>query len=74
MTSLQLLELAAGIALIIGGGYIYWRRSAGADYGSQGGVILLIVGALVTIHALGLFEYRPRQAEIEHFQQQGSGQ
>jgi hypothetical protein len=71
MSNLQLLELASGIVLVIAGGYIYWRRSAGSDYGSQSGVLLLIVGALITIHALGLFEYRPSQAEIEHYQKQG---
>ena len=69
MTATELLELAAGLALVIAGGYVYWRRSAGENYGSQGGVILLIIGALVTIHALGLFEYRPSQAEIEAMQE-----
>ena len=73
MSNLQLLELAAGIALLIGGGYVYWRLSSGKDYGSQGGVLLLIVGALVTIHALGLFEYRPSQSEIEQYQAQRAG-
>ena len=73
MSSLQLLELALGIALLIGGFYVYWRRSAGKDYGSQGGVLLIIIGALVTIHALGLFEYRPSQSEIEQYQQQRGG-
>lgn len=70
MSNFQLLELALGVALLIGGGYVYWRLSAGRDYGSQGGVLLLIVGALITIHALGLFEYRPSQSEIEQYQQQ----
>ena len=69
MTETELLELAAGLALVIDGCYVYWRRSAGENYGSQGGVILLIIGALVTIHALGLFEYRPSQAEIEAMQE-----
>ena len=73
MSNFQLLELALGVALLIGGGYVYWRRSAGKDYGSQGGVLLLIVGALVTIHALGLFEYRPSQSEIEQYQVQRAG-
>jgi len=70
VSNFQLLELALGVALLIGGGYVYWRLSAGRDYGSQGGVLLLIVGALITIHALGLFEYRPSQSEIEQYQQQ----
>jgi hypothetical protein len=69
MSATELLELAAGIALVVGGGYVYWRRSAGENYGSQGGVILLIVGALITIHALGLFEYRPSQAEIDQMRE-----
>ena len=74
MTGLQSLELIAGIALLVGGGYVYFRRSAGQKYGSQSGVFLLIIGALVTMHALGLFKYRPSQSEIDRQQLQGSGQ
>ena len=69
MTGLQLLELAAGIALVAGGGYVYFRRGD-----TQGGVFLLIIGALVTMHALGLFKYRPSQGEIDRQQLQGAGQ
>lgn len=74
MTTPQTLELIAGIALLVGGGYYYFRRSVGQRYGSQGGVFLLIIGALVTMHALGLFKYRPSQGEIDRQQMQGSGQ
>jgi hypothetical protein len=74
MTGLQSLELIAGIALLVGGGYVYFRRSAGQKYGSQSGVFLLIIGALVTMHALGLFKYRPSQGEIDRQQLQGAGQ
>ena len=74
MTTPQLLELVAGIALLVGGGYYYFRRSVGQKYGSQGGVFLIIIGALVTMHALGFFQYRPSQSEIDRKQLQGSGQ
>ena len=74
MTATQLLELFAGLALLVGGVYVYFRRSAGQKYGSQSGVFLLIVGAIVTMHALGLFKYRPSQGEIDRQQYQGSGQ
>ena len=74
MTATQLLELFAGLALLVGGVYVYFRRSAGQKYGSQSGVFLLIVGAIVTMHAAGLFKYRPSQSEIDRQQYQGSGQ
>ena len=69
MTGTELLELAAGVALIGGGGYVYLRRGD-----TQGGVFLLIIGAIVTMHALGLFKYRPSQGEIDRQQLQGSAQ
>ena len=74
MSATQLLELFAGIALLVGGIYVYFRRSAGQKYGSQSGVFLLIIGALVTMHALGMFKYRPGQSEIDRQQLQGSAQ
>ena len=74
MSTPQLLELIAGIALLVGGGYVYFRRSVGQKYGSQSGVFLILIGALVTMHALGLFKYRPSQGEIDRQQLEGSGQ
>ena len=68
MTTGQILELVAGIALLVGGGLL-WRRGD-----TQGGVFLLIIGALVTMHALDLFKYRPSQSEIDRQQLEGSGQ
>ena len=42
------------------------RRAAdGSRRGSQGGVILLLIGALVAVHGLGLLDYRPSPAELE---------
>ena len=74
MTTPALLELAAAIAMIAAGIWAYVRRSReGARRGSQGGVFLLLVGALVAMHALGLFQYRPSQGEIDRQQTQGAG-
>ena len=53
-----ILEVVAGVAMI-GGGAWAWRRG-----GSQGGVLLLVVAAIVLIHGLGLMEYRPSPAEL----------
>jgi hypothetical protein len=55
----QVIELIAALALIIGGVIVYRRG------GTQGGVILLVIGLIVAIHGLGLLEYRPSQAEID---------
>ena len=62
----QLLQLAVAAALIIGG-VLQMRRRAkeGSRTGSQGGVIMLAIGALVAIHGLGLMDYRPSPAEME---------
>lgn len=59
--------LGAGLVFIVAA-LILYRRGAREDkqHGSQGAVILLIIGAIMTIHGLGLLEYRPSQAEIDH--------
>jgi hypothetical protein len=66
MTTTQILELAAA-ALIITAGIVLMRRRAsdGSRTGSQGGVILLLIGAMIAIHGLGLLKYRPSPAELE---------
>lgn len=58
MTPREIIELALAIALI-GGGIWSYRRG-----GTQGAVLLMIIGAIVAIHALGLMEYRPSRAEL----------
>ena len=68
MTTGQILELIGGVALIVGAILMYRRGD------TQGGVFLLIIGALVTMHALDLFKYRPSQGEIDRQQLEGSGQ
>jgi len=55
-----IIELVIAAALIVGGGWLQLRgRRADPNHGSQGAVILLIVGAILAIHGLGLLEYRP---------------
>ena len=58
MTAVQIVEVLAALALIVWGVILYRRG------GTQGGVIVLIVGALVLIHGLGLMDYRPSPAEL----------
>lgn len=66
MTTVQLIEVAVAAALIGGGVWLQIRsRRASPNRGSQGAVILIVVGAIVGIHGLGLMEYRPSQGEID---------
>jgi len=59
-----IIELAIAAALIVGGVWLYRRRSGGERQGSQGAVLLLLVGAIMLIHGLGFLEYRPSAAEL----------
>ena len=70
MTSGAIVEIAVAAALFAGGVLLY-RRKAPDDggYGSQGAVIVLVVGVIMAIHALGLLEYRPSQSEIDAFRE-----
>jgi hypothetical protein len=59
------LELLLAAALIVGGVLLYRRRGAeDSRHGSQGAVILMILGAILAIHGLGLLDYRPSAWEI----------
>ena len=59
-----IIELAIAALLIVGGVYLYRRRGReDPRQGSQGAVLLLIVGAIVAIHGLGLLDYRPMGTE-----------
>ncbi len=66
MTALQIVELVIAAALLVGG-IALMRRPAkdGARPDSQGAVILVIIGAIVAVHGLGLMNYRPSQSELE---------
>ena len=64
MTTTQIIEVVAAAALFALGVWQYRRRSAeGERYGSQSAVILFVIAALIAMHGLGLFEYRPSAAE-----------
>jgi hypothetical protein len=66
MTMLQLLEVAAAVLLLGGGVWLQVKsKREDARHGSQGAVILIMIGAIVAIHGLGLMEYRPSRAEME---------
>jgi len=66
MTTTRMIELAVAVLFVVAGVWLY-RRPKGADgYGNQGAVLLLIVGTIAAIHALGLLEYRPSQSELEY--------
>ena len=65
MTTGRMIELAAAVVLLALSIWLY-RRPKGPDgYGSQGAVILLVVAAIMAIHALGALDYRPSQSELE---------
>jgi hypothetical protein len=59
------IELAVAALILLSGVVLYRRRDKSDGYGSQGAVILFVVGAIVVIHALRLMEYRPSSAAAE---------
>ncbi len=62
----DILKLVAA-ALLIGSGIWQYRRRSGAandGYGSQSGVLLLVIGVILLIYALGGLEYRPSPSEL----------
>ena len=65
MTLPRAIELAVAALILLAGVVLYRRREKADTYGSQGAVILFIVGAIVAIHALRLMEYRPSSAAAE---------
>ncbi len=70
MTSGRMIELVVAVMFLFASVWLYRRnRAVDGGYGSQGAVLLLVVGAIMAIHALGLLEYRPSRAELEALQQ-----
>ena len=64
MTATQVIEVLVAAALFALGVWQYRRRSAeDPRYGSQSAVILFVIAAIVAMHGLGLFEYRPSAME-----------
>jgi hypothetical protein len=75
MTMLRMIELAAAV-LILGTGIWLYRRPApategGSTYGNQGAVLLLVVAAIMGIHALGGLDYHPTESELDAMKGQG---
>ncbi len=65
MTATTILELVAAAALIVGGVWLYRKRGReDPNHGSQTAVLLLVVGAILAIHGLGLLDYRPSPSEV----------
>ena len=67
MTTGRMIEFAAA-ALILGAGIYFYRRpktDKSDTYGSQGAVIMFVIALIMGTHALGGFDYRPSQSEIE---------
>ena len=66
MTAIQLIEVAVA-ALLVGAGI--WQqirtRRTSPNRGSQGAVIMIVIGLIVGVHGLGLMEYRPSQGELD---------
>ena len=68
MTLPDILKLLAAVLLIVAGVWQYRRRAHDPEtggYGSQSGVLLLVVGVILLIYALGGLEYRPSPSEVE---------
>ena len=65
MTLPDILKLVAA-ALLIGAGIYQYRRRGREDprHGSQSGVLLLTVGVILLIYALGGLDYRPSPGEL----------
>ena len=56
----NVIELMIAAALIGGGIYLYRRRGReDPRQGSHAAVILMMIGAIVAVHGLGLLDYRP---------------
>jgi hypothetical protein len=65
MTLPRMIELAVAVLLLVAGVLLYRRRDGSDSYGSQGAVLLFVVGAIVAIHALRLMEYRPGSGDAD---------
>ena len=56
--------IGAGAVFIIAALILYRRRGReDGQHGSQGAVILLILGAILAIHGLGMLEYHPMRID-----------
>ena len=61
-----ILELVFAVALIVAAIWLYRRRGRDdPQHGSQTAVLILVIGALMLIHGLGLLDYHPSPSELE---------
>ena len=73
MTTTRMIELAAAVAILGVGVWIYRKNNAVYQgYGSQGAVLLFVVGAIMVVHSLGFMEYRPSAGELEAMKERAS--
>ncbi len=67
LTPGRMIELVAALLLFGAAIFFYRRRDRSDSYGPQGAVILFVVALVMAIHALGLLDYHPSQAEADAF-------
>lgn len=67
MTLSEILKLTGALLFIAAGIWQYRRRSGAPNdsYGSQSAVLLLAIGVILLIVALGGLEYRPSPSELD---------
>jgi hypothetical protein len=64
----RMIELAIAVVLLGLSVWIYRsQRNSNEGYGSQGGVLLLVIAVIMAIHALGGLDYHPTKAEADYF-------
>jgi MprA protease rhombosortase-interaction domain-containing protein len=65
-----MIELALAV-LLLAAGIVFYRRkpapedSGASSYGNQDAVLMLVIGVIVGIHALGGLDYHPTQTETD---------
>jgi hypothetical protein len=64
MTTGRMIELAAAVAILGFGVWLYRRRHP-QGYGSQGAVLLFVIALIMGIHALGGLDYHPTSTELD---------
>jgi hypothetical protein len=70
MTTGRMIELAAAVVFLASSVWIYRsQRKSNDGYGSQGAVLLLVIGAIMLAHSLGAFDYHPSKGELEAMQE-----
>ena len=65
MTLPRAIVLAVAALIFAAGVVVYRRRDKSDSYGSQGAVLLPVIGVIVAIHALSLMEHHPTAAEAD---------